>query len=280
MIEFGEQLRKAREEKGMTQQSLAEKLYVTRQSVSRWEHGDRYPDLLTTKKLSQILEVSLDDLLSGNEMVKIAERNPVIENKLANGVMITLYAFVIFSLVATAVDLLVRFPLLDHGGIQSTVVNVLGLVIQTVIFTYGSIHAIKGSLSPKRMGIVIMFYFATICMIRAGIVFSEPVGEIDLRYIMMFTVAVVIPNILGAVASGLYFISAKNNSALSVLIVAASLWGMFQIILSNYQLIRFAGQYASMSTTLEMLLKLCIYALIIYQTYVLNKKRKNAVEIS
>lgn len=42
MVEFGEQLRRAREEKGMTQQSLAEQLYVTRQAVSRWECGDRY----------------------------------------------------------------------------------------------------------------------------------------------------------------------------------------------------------------------------------------------
>lgn len=41
MVEFGEQLRRAREEKGMTQQSLAEQLYVTRQAVSRWECGDR-----------------------------------------------------------------------------------------------------------------------------------------------------------------------------------------------------------------------------------------------
>ena len=39
MVEFGEQLKKAREGKGMTQQSFAEKLYVTRQSVSRWESG-------------------------------------------------------------------------------------------------------------------------------------------------------------------------------------------------------------------------------------------------
>ena len=73
MVEFGEQLRRAREEKGLTQQSLAEKLYVTRQSVSRWECGDRYPDLLTTKKISEILEVSLDDLLSGKEMEKVVE---------------------------------------------------------------------------------------------------------------------------------------------------------------------------------------------------------------
>ena len=68
MVEFCEQLRRAREAKGMTQQSLAEQLHVTRQSVSRWECGDWYPDLLTTKKISQILEVSLDDLLSGKEI--------------------------------------------------------------------------------------------------------------------------------------------------------------------------------------------------------------------
>ena len=47
MVEFGEQLRRAREKTGLTQQTLAEKLYVTRQTVSHWECGDRYPDLLT-----------------------------------------------------------------------------------------------------------------------------------------------------------------------------------------------------------------------------------------
>ena len=39
MIEFGEKLKQLREEKGMTQQSLGEMLYVTRQAVSRWECG-------------------------------------------------------------------------------------------------------------------------------------------------------------------------------------------------------------------------------------------------
>ena len=107
MVEFGEQLRRAREEKGMTQQSLAEQLYVTRQA----ECGDRYPDLLTTKKISQILEVSLDDLLSGKEMEKVVERNPVIEKKSVNNIMIALYAFVVISFFITIVDIIIRFPL-------------------------------------------------------------------------------------------------------------------------------------------------------------------------
>lgn len=61
MVEFGEKLKRAREEKGMTQQTLSDHLYVTRQAVSRWECGARYPDLLTAKKLSEVLEVSLDE---------------------------------------------------------------------------------------------------------------------------------------------------------------------------------------------------------------------------
>ena len=52
MMEFGEKVKKIREEKGMTQQTMAEHLYVTRQAVSRWECGARYPDLLTAKKIS------------------------------------------------------------------------------------------------------------------------------------------------------------------------------------------------------------------------------------
>ena len=43
-MEFGEKLKQLREEKGMTQQKIADKLYVTRQAVSRWECGARYPD--------------------------------------------------------------------------------------------------------------------------------------------------------------------------------------------------------------------------------------------
>lgn len=39
MVEFGEKVKKLREEKGMTQQTMADQLYVTRQAVSRWECG-------------------------------------------------------------------------------------------------------------------------------------------------------------------------------------------------------------------------------------------------
>ena len=92
MVEFGEKVKKLREEKGMTQQTMADQLYVTRQAVSRWECGARFPDLLTAKKIAQILEVSVDELLSGEELKKSIERDPVLSAPVSNMIQTILYA--------------------------------------------------------------------------------------------------------------------------------------------------------------------------------------------
>ncbi len=279
MVEFGEQLRKAREEKGMTQQSLAEQLYVTRQSVSRWECGDRYPDLLTTKKISQILEVSLDDLLSGKEMKKVVKRNPVIENKMANNIMIALYAFIVFSFMATIVDIVIRFPLqseaVDYSDILVIVINILSLIIQVVFFAYGLVNAIRGMLSHKRMGIVIVAYFISMCITD-----SYNISRGATWQMISFVIMLIIPSMLGAVALFLYFVSGKNNKVLPLLVSIASICGIVRIVITNYEMICYVGQFVSMNTALGLLLKISIYGLILYQTYVFNKKRKNAIEVT
>lgn len=277
MVEFGEQLRRAREEKGMTQQSLAEQLYVTRQAVSRWECGDRYPDLLTTKKISQILEVSLDDLLSGKEMEKVVERNPVIEKKSVNNIMIALYAFVVISFFITIVDIIIRFPLqsemIDYNDIQAIVINVLALLIQIVSFAYGFVNAIRGMLSPKRMGAVIVAFFAATC-ITGNMVINSNVQ------IVLWWIVLIIPNIVGAVATFAYFVLGKKSKIYSIIIYLVAIWGMFRIIYSNYNLIVHANQYLSMNSTVRLVLEIAIHCLVIYQTYVLWIKRQNATDIS
>ena len=63
-MDFGEKIKELREAKGMTQQNLADLLFVTRQTVSRWEGGSRYPDLVTAKNLADILDTTIDTLLA------------------------------------------------------------------------------------------------------------------------------------------------------------------------------------------------------------------------
>lgn len=97
--------------------------------------------------------MSLDDLLSGKEMEKVVERNPVIEKKSVNNIMTALYAFVVISFFITIVDIIIRFLLqsemIDYNDIQAIVINVLALLIQIVFFAYGFVNAIRGMLSPK-----------------------------------------------------------------------------------------------------------------------------------
>lgn len=65
---LSDNIRKLREEKNLTQQQIADKLYVSRQTVCRWENGSRCPDLITAKKLALELDVSLDELISDEDV--------------------------------------------------------------------------------------------------------------------------------------------------------------------------------------------------------------------
>ena len=95
MVEFGKKVKQVREERGMTQQALAEKLYVTRQAVSRWERGARYPELLTAKKIAKILNVSLDELLSGEELKENIEKEPILMRPIENIIQTMLYTIAV-----------------------------------------------------------------------------------------------------------------------------------------------------------------------------------------
>lgn len=57
----------------MTQEQLAEKLYVSRTAVSKWESDKGYPNIESLKSLSKVFSVSIDELLSGNELLELAE---------------------------------------------------------------------------------------------------------------------------------------------------------------------------------------------------------------
>lgn len=66
-MKLGETIRSKRESLGLTQQELAEKLFVTRQTVSRWESGSRCPDLIMSKRIADALGLTLDDLISEDD---------------------------------------------------------------------------------------------------------------------------------------------------------------------------------------------------------------------
>ncbi len=72
-MEFCEKLQELRKSRGLTQEALAEMLYVSRTAVSKWESGRGYPSIGSLKAISRCFSVSLDDLLSGEAILTIAE---------------------------------------------------------------------------------------------------------------------------------------------------------------------------------------------------------------
>ena len=73
-MEFNEKLQELRKSRGLTQEELAEALFVSRTAVSKWESGRGYPSIDSLKEISSYFSVTLDELLSAEKILTIAEK--------------------------------------------------------------------------------------------------------------------------------------------------------------------------------------------------------------
>ena len=80
-MEFNEKLQKLRTGEKLTQEELAEKLYVSRTAISKWESGRGYPSIDSLKAIAQYFHVTIDELIGGEEMITLAEKNIEASNK-------------------------------------------------------------------------------------------------------------------------------------------------------------------------------------------------------
>ena len=72
-MEFNEKLQALRKSRGLTQEELAEILFVSRTTISKWELGRGYPSIDSLKDISKYFSVSIDDLLSADKLILIAQ---------------------------------------------------------------------------------------------------------------------------------------------------------------------------------------------------------------
>lgn len=101
-MEFNEKLLTLRKQKGWTQEELAEALYVSRTAISKWESGRGYPSIDSLKAISKLFSVSIDELLSNEELILVAETDSKEKAHKTNTV--------IFGLVDCMVGLLMLLP--------------------------------------------------------------------------------------------------------------------------------------------------------------------------
>ncbi len=90
-MEIGKKLKEARINSGLTQENVAEKIKVSRQTISNWENEKSYPDIVSVIELSDLYSISLDNLLKGdNKMMEHLEEstNVVKSNRRLTGAVL------------------------------------------------------------------------------------------------------------------------------------------------------------------------------------------------
>ena len=73
-MELGEKLQELRKQRGLTQEELAAALFVSRTAISKWESGRGYPSIDSLRAISRFFSVSIDNLLSTDEVLAIGVR--------------------------------------------------------------------------------------------------------------------------------------------------------------------------------------------------------------
>ena len=282
MAEFGENIRRAREDMGITQQTLADKLYVTRQAVSRWENGSRYPDLLTAKRLAATLDTNLDDLLAEDDMHTYPEVNPVIEYPLYKRIQTALFsaAFMvnlvqlIWYIGFTVIDF--RFMLGWERACQITSIITSAVIAATLL--YGTVKSARDSITPRVAARIATIIVGVDILNQLVLQYfnwrNQPAdtGSIGFFVYLIFDITFIVLVLV-------FFLSEKPRSPIPIYIVAGI--DIIMVIAAYTRSLLGAVGTAQitkfmMTSSLRIFAVLLIPTLFIYMTAVLYRKRQLA----
>ena len=118
-MEFNEKLQELRKSKGLTQEELAEKLFVSRTAISKWESGRGYPSIDSLKEISRYFSVTIDELICPEEILSAAEEE---KQTLAGRTL----AFICNTL-DLLIALLLFLPVFGNGETSPAAVSLFGL---------------------------------------------------------------------------------------------------------------------------------------------------------
>ena len=138
MSEIGTQIKKKRKELELSQDQLAEKIYVTRQSISNWENNKTYPDVKSLILLSEVFEISLDQLIKGDVVMMKKEISEQEQSEFQRDS--TIFT-VLFSMV-----LVLPIPL-------KMLLGTAGLILWGVIFAVGFYYGWRVEQHKKKFNI-------------------------------------------------------------------------------------------------------------------------------
>lgn len=141
-MEFGEKIQKLRNQKKWTQEQLAEKLYVSRTAISKWESGKGYPSIDLLKDIAKLFNKTIDELLSSEQIIDIAKNENISNMKRANNLIYGLLdiisvLFIFLPLYAQKTENFVYSVSLVSTNDINSVIKVLYIVILSILSLLG-----------------------------------------------------------------------------------------------------------------------------------------------
>lgn len=153
-MSISEKLKQARLSKGLTQETVAEKVCVSRQTVSNWENGKTYPDIASLIVLSDVYDMTLDSLLKGDDkMIKhLKESTEVTKSnkQLGKALIISLSIFTAMTLINIFVP---NAPLIN--SLAANIIIMALFVFITIMVVVRSVD-IKGFSEKKTSNIILL----------------------------------------------------------------------------------------------------------------------------
>lgn len=150
-MEFPEQLKAQRQRVGLSQESLAQRIYVSRQTISNWETGKTYPDIHSLLLLSNLFGVSVDELLKGD--VVSMESKVRDDSRTLGRLGWAMLGFTVGGMVAGGIAIIVR----DYGPMTEDGISVgsmTALVLAGVLFLCAFAAAVWAEVLKRQNNLV------------------------------------------------------------------------------------------------------------------------------
>ena len=155
-MEFGEKIQKLRNQNKWTQEQLAEKLYVSRTAVSKWESGKGYPNIDSLKDIAKLFNKTIDELLSSEEIIDIAKKENTSNIKRTNNLIYGLLdiisiLFIFLPLYAHKTEDFVYSVSLMSTNDIGNIIKILYIVIFSVLSLIGITELILQFIDNKKI---------------------------------------------------------------------------------------------------------------------------------
>jgi len=220
-MDIGNKLKKLRIDNNLTQESVSEKLNISRQTLSNWENNKSYPDILNVIELSNIYKISLDDLIKDDQKLVnyLNESTDIVKSKdrLSKTLIISLYLVIWFL---SVISFWIFFSKGDEIFISSYNLVILMILMPFLSFIISFILGKENWLSykvlmPIGFGIMYMIliyitYFLNNYLVYKSIIFFSSENLDFFKYVFSLSLIIVVISYIG-VFLGIIYKKLKNK---------------------------------------------------------------------